>query len=348
MSGITAASPQRRAAWLAAVAAALALAAAVGLRALPQAGGAGTGDSGGFAALSARLPAAAQDLVTLTLAVFLESLPFVVLGTLISIGVQIWLPSGALERVLPSRPALRRLVLSLCGIVLPVCECGNVPLARGLLQRGSSPAEAVTFLLAAPIVNPVTILTTAHAFGWDSEILWARVLGGFAIANLLGWWLSTHPRPDSLLTPEFRASCAHPAVAAGGRFPRSAAVFLAETSALMPALALGSVLAGAIQVGVPRGVLLALGADPLWSVIALLALAAIISLCATVDAFFILSVSAAFLPGSVVAFLLFGALMDVKMIVLMRTTFTRRAVAQLALLTALCVAAIAWGMNLVA
>ena len=328
--------------WLAAGLVSAALIAAIVLRPGPSGGGAGD------AAAVAALPAAAQDFVTLALAVFLESLPFVVLGTLISIAVRIWVPSGVLERALPRRPALRRLALSLFGIVLPVCECGNVPLARGLLQRGCAPAEAVTFLLAAPILNPVTILTTAHAFGWGSEILWARVLGGFVIANLLGWWLSTHPRPEALLTPEFRASCAHPPGDAGGRLARSADAFLAETSQLMPALALGAVLAGAIQVGVPRGALLALGADPLWSVIALLVLAAIISLCATVDAFFILSVSAAFLPGSVVAFLLFGALMDVKMIVLLRTTFTGRAVAQLAFLTALCVAAIAWGMNLAA
>lgn len=295
------------------------------------------------------LPATARDFVTLALAVFIESLPFVVLGTLISIAVRIWVPDGVIERALPRRPWLRRAALSLFGIVLPVCECGNVPLARGLIQRGFAPAEAVTFLLAAPILNPVTILTTAQAFGWNSEILLARVLGGFVIANLLGWWLSGHPSPERMLTPGFRAACAHHTVAPqGGRLRRSADEFLSETAQLMPALALGAALAGAIQVGVPRSALLALGADPLWSVLALIALAFVVSLCATVDAFFILSVSAAFLPGSVTAFLLFGAMMDVKMVALMRTTFTGRTVAQLAVLVALCVAAIGWGMNLVA
>lgn len=294
------------------------------------------------------LPAAASDLVTLALAVFVESLPFVILGTLLSIGVQVWLPAGALERLLPRRPWPRRVVLSLCGVVLPVCECGNVPLARGLIQRGFSPAEAITFLLAAPILNPVTILTTAHAFGWDSWVLIARIGGGFVIANLLGWWLSAHPQPRDLLAPGFRAACDHAHAPSGSRIARSADSFLTELSQLMPALAFGSLLAGAIQVGVPRSVLIALGAHPLWSVLALLALGFVISLCSNVDAFFILSLSAAFLPGSIVAFLLFGAMMDVKMVALLRTTFTGRTIALLGGAAAACAAAIGWGMNLVA
>lgn len=309
----------------------------------------------GLIALRAILPgdapwlsAAASDLVTLALAVFVESLPFVILGTLLSIAVQVWLPAGVLERVLPRRPGPRRMVLSLCGVVLPVCECGNVPLARGLIQRGFAPAEAITFLLAAPILNPVTILTTAHAFGWDSWILIARIGGGFVIANLLGWWLSAHPQPSDLLAPGFRAACEHAHAPSGSRISRSADSFLTELSQLMPALALGSLLAGAIQVGVPRSALIALGAHPLWSVLALIALAFVISLCSNVDAFFILSLSAAFLPGSIVAFLLFGAMMDVKMVALMRTTFTGRTIALLAGVIAACAAAIGWGMNLVA
>lgn len=105
--------------------------------------------------------------------------------------------------------------MSLLGVLLPVCECGNVPLARGLLIRGLTVPETMTFLLAAPILNPVTIITTYQAFGWDHGILVGRIVGGFVIANLVGWLFSRHPRPGELLTPRFEASCrAH-----GGRTP---------------------------------------------------------------------------------------------------------------------------------
>ncbi|MDQ4138569.1 MAG: permease, partial [Actinomycetota bacterium] len=153
------------------------------------------------------LPDAVRDFVTLTLSVLIESLPFVFLGILLSIAVQVWVPQHVLHRLLPHRPGLRRLAISLLGILLPVCECGNVPLSRGLIARGFSVAEAVTFLLAAPILNPVTIIVTYQVFGWDSGILLARILGALVIANLVGWLFSRHPSPESMLTPSFVAAC---------------------------------------------------------------------------------------------------------------------------------------------
>ena len=318
--------------------AAVALLAAVAIRALTDSAG---------AALT--LPTAVADFVTLSLSVFIESLPFVFLGILLSTVVQVWVPQRLIDRVLPRTPVLRRAVLSVTGVLLPVCECGNVPLARGLMVRGFSVSEAATFLLAAPVLNPVTIITTYQAFGWSDGILVARILGGFAIANLAGWLLSRTPQQSAWLTSEFRAQCAHAHDGAGGsRWRRSLVGFAEETSALMPALIIGSALAGAIQVGAPRTVLVALGAHPLWSVLALMLLAFVIAICSSVDAFFILSLSATFLPGSIVAFLLFGAMMDVKMLALLRTTFSARALVLLAGLVALCCLVIGWGVNLVA
>lgn len=296
------------------------------------------------------LPRALQDGLTLATSVFVESLPFVVLGIALSVIVQIWLPARLIERVMPRRPWARRAVLSLLGVLLPVCECGNVPLARGLIGRGMSPAESMTFLLAAPILNPVTIITTYQAFGWADGILVARIVGGFVIANLIGWVFSRHPDQDALLTPAFAASCqvhAHED-GAGHRWRRSLARFAEETSTLLPALLVGSAIAGAIQVGVPRDVLVALGSDPLLSVLALMALAFVVAICSNVDAFFMLAFGSVFLPGGVVAFLTFGAMVDIKMVALMRTTFRTATVAQLAVMVALASLVLGLAVNILA
>ncbi|MEJ6489449.1 permease [Leucobacter sp. USCH14] len=317
---------------------ALALIAAIALRAVTD----GAGEA-------LALPEALADFVALSLSVFIESLPFVFLGILLSTAVQVWVPQSIIDRVLPRNAVLRRAVLSVTGVLLPVCECGNVPLARGLMMRGFTVSEAATFLLAAPVLNPVTIITTYHAFGWSDGILAARIIGGFVIANLAGWLVSRSADQSSLLTAGFRAHCEHSHDhARSGRVQRSLVGMAEETSAMMPALIIGSALAGAIQVGAPRDLLIALGAHPLWSVIALMLLAFIISICSSVDAFFILSLSATFLPGSIVAFLLFGAMMDIKMLALLRTTFTARALALLTSLVALCCLVVGWGLNLVA
>ena len=107
---------------------------------------------------------------------------------------------------MPRRAWARRAVLSLLGMVVPVCECGNVPFARGLLMRGFTVPETLTFLIAAPIVNPIVIITTHQAFGFSDGILIARLLGGYAIANLIGWLYSRHPDPGRRCSPTASAT----------------------------------------------------------------------------------------------------------------------------------------------
>ncbi|WP_245636034.1 permease [Herbiconiux solani] len=292
---------------------------------------------------------AVHDVITLSVSVIIESLPFVILGIVISVLVQIWLPEGFLLRRLPRSPVLRRLCVSVLGILLPVCECGNVPLTRGLIAGGLTVADSMTFLFAAPIVNPITIVTTYQAFGWNDGILATRILGGLAIANLVGWIYSRHPAPDTLLTSGFQAVCRRgPGHSHGSRVHRSLGMFSRESSSMMPALFVGAAVAGIIQVAVSRDVLIALGSNPLWSVLALMALAFVVAICSNVDAFFILSFGSTFLPGGIVAFLLFGPMIDVKMLALLRTTFTARTLVQLTALIAVCAAAIGLAVNLVA
>ncbi|MFC6355520.1 permease [Luethyella okanaganae] len=296
------------------------------------------------------LPDRAQDTLTLAISVIIESVPFVLLGILLSIVVQVWLPDGVLVRYLPKQAALRRACISLLGMLFPVCECGNVPLARGFIVRGFTVPESITFLLSAPILNPVTIITTQQAFGWDNGILVARLVGGFVIANLIGWVYSRHPDPQSLLTPSFAASCALPRghEHAHRRFGESVEIFVRETAVIMPALFIGSFVAAVIQVFVPREVLLALGGNPVWSVLAMMLLAFVVAVCSNVDAFFVLSFGSTFMPGGVTAFLTFGAMVDVKMLALMRTTFTTRTLVQITTVVALMSAAIGLLVNYVA
>jgi len=295
------------------------------------------------------VPGLTADLVTLATSVIIESLPFVVLGVLLSIVVQAWLPEDLLMRYLPNSPVLRRAAISLFGIALPVCECGNVPLARGLVMKGFTVPESMTFLLAAPIINPITILTTHQAFGFDDGILVGRILGGLAIANIVGWLFSLHPQPNSLLEGRFAAQCAAGSHAhSQSRYEKSLDIFMRESSVLMPAVFIGSLIAGAIQVAVPRDVLVTLGSNPLWSILAMMLLAFVISVCSSVDAFFILPFASTFMPGSIVTFLVFGPIIDIKMLAIMRTTFTVKVLAQLSLVVALMSALIGLVINYVA
>ena len=293
------------------------------------------------------LPDRAQDGLTLTLSVLIESLPFVALGVILSIAIQVWVPASFIHRVLPKREWPRRLALAALGILIPVCECGNVPFARGLMMRGIGPADTLAFLVAAPIVNPVVIITTHQAFGMSGGILVARLLGGYAIAVLIGWLFSRHPDPDRMLTERFRVACDHAHDAHGSALERSLSQFVVEMRAVMPALIIGSALAGAVQVIVPRSALVAIGSNPVLSIVAMIILAVTVSLCSNVDSFFALSFASTFTTGSLVAFLLVGPVVDIKMIALLRTTFSGRVIAVISAVTILAAFAVGAVMNLV-
>lgn len=292
------------------------------------------------------LPTRAQDGLTLSLSVLIESLPFVVLGVILSIVVQVWVPPGAIERWMPRTPWARRAVLSLLGMFIPVCECGNVPFARGLLMRGFGVSDTLTFLVAAPIVNPIVIISTHAAFGFSDGILVARLIGGYLVANLIGWLYSRHPDPDKLLTERFLETCEIVVQERGGKGRRTLAQFVVELRSVMPALIIGSLLAGAVQVLVPRSALLAIGSDPALSIAAMMILAIVVSLCSNVDSFFALSFASTFTPGSLVAFLVVGPIIDIKMLALLRTTFSVRVLVGMTVIVSLFAFALGTVVNL--
>ena len=144
-----------------------------------------------------------QDFLTLALSIVVEALPFVVLGALVSALIRLFGPTQRLLQLLPKRPMLRRLSISLLGSFMPVCECGNVPVARGLVIRGLSVGESMTFLLAAPILNPVTLLSTSQAFRLDPSIVWLRMAGALVIANLVGALIELHKNQMELVSKGF-------------------------------------------------------------------------------------------------------------------------------------------------
>src|SRR5215211_4251661 len=300
--------------------------------------------------LGLSLPSELQDFTTLALSIVVEALPFVILGALVSVIVRLFAPMQRILQLLPKRPLLRRLSISLFGTFMPVCECGNVPVARGLMVRGLSVAESTTFLLAAPIINPVTLLTTSQAFRLDPSITWLRMLGALLIANLVGGLVALYKDQTELVSKGFyNTLCGveapddhhdhhdhdHEHHRVSKKWQEGIVVFRDEVSLMLKMLCLGAVIAGLTQVFVPRDVLTSLGGQPFFSILAMIALAFIISICSNVDAFFALAYSNTFTTGSIVAFLVFRPMIDIKMLAMMRTTYKVRLLAIVTLLVTL-------------
>jgi uncharacterized protein len=133
-------------------------------------------------------PEAQQDFALAFLSILFEGAPFILLGTLISGFIDIYLPPGTMERFLPKNKTLAVLMAGLMGAIFPVCECAVVPVIRRLVRKGLPVSCGITYMLAAPIVNPITALSTWKAFQGQGPALMtsSRLLLGFLLAVAVG------------------------------------------------------------------------------------------------------------------------------------------------------------------
>jgi len=259
-----------------------------------------------------------HDAFTLFLSLLVEAMPFLLLGVLLSSGLLFLISEKQLIAKLPKNPLLGSIVGSCIGFLFPVCECGNVPVARRLLLARVPPSMAISFLLAAPTINPIVIWSTWIAFGDRPSIVIFRVLFSSAIATIVGCVFSIQPDARELLQ---KSSVDTKPSNSKTKWQLFFTNLLQEFSELGGMLIFGSAIAAIIQVFVPREIILGLGQDTITSIMAMMLLAAIVSICSTVDSFFALSFASTFTSGSLLAFLVFGPTIDIKSIGLMASIF---------------------------
>lgn len=212
---------------------------------------------------------------------------------------------------------------------LPVCECGNVPVARRLLMGGFTVSQSITFLLAAPILNPVTFLTTLEAFNYDKSIVIIRLLSGFLIANFIGIILSFKKPQNEFLNLDFYQEICEINEHGHSKNTLKEAlnIFNREFIEMFKVLIIGAALAAASQTFIPRDIIITIGQNPVLSILAMILLAFVISICSNVDAFFALSYVNSFTIGSVLGFLIFGPMIDIKLLTMLRTTYKAKLLA---------------------
>src|SRR5688500_4132657 len=151
------------------------------------------GDAVGVAAL--------RNFLIVFASLLVEALPFIVLGAAVSALIEVFVPASVFARLARLPRGLQQPIAGLGGFAFPVCECGSVPVARRLVAKGMSPAAAITFMLAAPILNPVVLAATAVAYR-GRDILLPMVLGraglGLTVAIVAGWVRATGRGRDRL------------------------------------------------------------------------------------------------------------------------------------------------------
>ncbi|MFT5468678.1 MAG: uncharacterized membrane protein YraQ (UPF0718 family) [Verrucomicrobiales bacterium] len=105
-----------------------------------------------------------MDVCYAFLSIVLEGAFFIFIGTLISGFIDAYLPPGLIDKWLPKNKYAAVLLSGMLGAIFPVCECAIVPVIRRLVKKGLPLACAITYMLAAPIINPVVFFSTWAAF----------------------------------------------------------------------------------------------------------------------------------------------------------------------------------------
>lgn len=265
-------------------------------------------------------------LITVFLGIFLEAGPFLLFGVLVSSVLDVGVTPDRLSRFFPRNAVLGLFSGVALGAAAPLCECGTVPIARGSVSKGLPLPAAIGFLLAAPVINPITVAATYTAFRDNLHIVALRVGLGVAVALAVGALFLLWPTEES---PLRRSADSH---AEHGEHSHEHGTGLRavlehaghELSALMVYLVAAALVASTLQVFLPRTQLIALGHGPLLSVLVMMVIAVVLSTCSSVDAFVALAFSSTFAPGAILAFLLISPVLNLKSGALVAGTFRAR------------------------
>ncbi|MFI8166563.1 permease [Streptomyces sp. NPDC085931] len=257
-----------------------------------------------------------QSWMTVFVAVLVQALPFLVLGVLLSAAIAVFVPPSFFARALPERPALAVPVAGAAGAVLPGCECASVPVAGALVRRGVTPAAALAFLLSAPAINPVVLTATAVAFPGNPGMVLARLVASLLVACAMGWLWHRVGRTDWLRTP---ARGAYEGQGKGAAFWGSVRHDVTHAGGF---LVVGAMAAATLKAVVPADWLALAAGHPVLSVLALAALAVLLSLCSEADAFVAASLTQFSLTARL-TFLVVGPMVDLKLFAMQAGTFGR-------------------------
>ncbi|NOU69381.1 permease [Paenibacillus sp. LMG 31461] len=283
-----------------------------------------------------------SDFRAMVIGILLESFPFILLGVIISALLQTLVSDQTLQRWIPKKTIPGILFGCLLGIIFPLCECGIIPVVHRLIRKGMPPYIGLVFMLAGPIINPVVFTSTFVAFRSHPEMPIFRLLLAFVIASIIGLWAAWRLGDSALRNP---VHISHVHEARGSQGVRNK---LTSSKAPKPAwtnkfhetlehaaiemfdvgkfLVLGATITALLQTVVSRKWLLALS-DGDWAPhVFMMGLSYILSICSTADSFVAVTFSPDFSLGALLAFLVFGAMLDIKSTLMLLKVFRAKTV----------------------
>lgn len=277
------------------------------------------------------LPNSFLQMSMIFLSIVIEALPFVLFGCIISGALQVFLTPERVKKILPKNKLLSIGMGSILGFFFPSCECGIVPIVHQFVKKDVPEYTAFAFMLTAPVINPIVMFSTYIAFSNSVKFVVWRVFGSLLIAFVVGIWLA-YINKQPILKNEAFSECSSDVEKEAPVHPEvNRSIWKSSFQVLSHSLdeffdtgrylIFGSLLAAMMQTYLPTGAILQLGHTKILAVVVLLLLAAILSLCSEADAFIGSSLLSLFGTGPVIGFLVFGPVVDIKNLLMMKRYF---------------------------
>ncbi|HHS2623233.1 TPA: permease [Streptococcus agalactiae] len=276
-----------------------------------------------------QLPDSVLQWFAIFISIIIEALPFVLLGTILSGIIEVFITPDIVNKFLPKNKFLRVLFGTFVGFVFPSCECGIIPIINRFLEKQVPSYTAVPFLATAPIINPIVLFATYSAFGNSIRFLILRFVGATIVAIALGVMLAFLV-DDNILKEDVKPTHFHDY--SDKKWYQK--IFLALAHAIDEFfdtgryLVFGTLIASAMQIYLPTRVLTTIGHSPITAILVMMLLAFILSLCSEADAFIGASLLSTFGIAPVMAFLLIGPMIDIKNLMMMVNSFKTRFIVQ--------------------
>ncbi|HGI3239262.1 TPA: permease [Streptococcus agalactiae] len=276
-----------------------------------------------------QLPDSVLQWFAIFISIIIEALPFVLLGTILSGIIEVFITPDIVNKFLPKNKFLRVLFGIFVGFVFPSCECGIIPIINRFLEKQVPSYTAVPFLATAPIINPIVLFATYSAFGNSIRFLILRFVGATIVAIALGVMLAFLV-DDNILKEDAKPTHFHDY--SDKKWYQK--IFLALAHAIDEFfdtgryLVFGTLIASAMQIYLPTRVLTTIGHSPITAILVMMLLAFILSLCSEADAFIGASLLSTFGIAPVMAFLLIGPMIDIKNLMMMVNSFKTRFIVQ--------------------
>jgi uncharacterized membrane protein YraQ (UPF0718 family) len=215
------------------------------------------------------------------------------------------------------------------GAIFPICECAIVPIVRRLIKKGMPLHVGVVFLVAAPILNPIVAASTYFAFRNDLTVLYSRMGLAFILSIIIGGVLYLiFKNQDQLKWSKNKVGSNHighkedPSMI--NRIKQTLYHASDEFFLMGKYLILGAFIASLFQTLLDRSFLLSIGSNDWSSTAVMMAFGYVLSLCSEADAFVAASFGNTFSTGSIIAFLVYGPMLDFKNTMMLFAFFKTR------------------------